>query len=77
MSIEDDIMEIFTEVFPNLSKAEFNWNRLQKDYENWDSFAHLHLISLTESKFNITFSIEETISINSAAKLLEYVRAHK
>lgn len=77
MSIEDDIIEIFTEVFPNLSKDNFNWRKSQKQYENWDSFAHLHLITLVESKFNISLSIEETTSINSALKLLECIRAHK
>lgn len=77
MSIEDDIIEIFMEVFPNLSKEDFDWKKPQKQYESWDSFAHLHLITLVESKFDITLSIEESTSINSAFKLLEYVRAHK
>ena len=77
MSIEDEIIEIFTEVFPKLSRDNFDWKKSQKQYENWDSFAHLHLITLVESKFDISLSIEEATSINSALKLLEYVKAHK
>ena len=77
MSLEDDIIEIFMEVFPDLSKDTFDWKKSQKQYVNWDSFAHLHLITLVESKFNISLSIEETTSINSALKLLECIRAHK
>ena len=77
MNLEDRVMGIFFDVFPNLKKSDFDWNKQQKEYENWDSFAHLHLITLVEEKFNILFSIDESISINSAAKLLEYVRVHE
>lgn len=77
MTIEEEIEKIFSEVFPNVSNQQFDWNKLQQDYENWDSFAHLHLITLAEEKFNISLTIDEATSINSAKKLLESVRAHK
>jgi len=74
--VEGIIKNIFFEVFPNLSEAEFVWNKEQKDYENWDSFAQLNLITFVESKFDITLSLEESIDIKSARDLLECVRSH-
>ncbi len=74
--IEGIIKNIFFEVFPNLSEKEFSWNKEQKDYESWDSFAQLNLITFVESKFDITLSLEESIDIKSAHDLLECVRSH-
>ena len=74
--IEGIIKNIFFEVFPNLSETEFSWNKEQKDYEGWDSFAQLNLITFVESKFDVTLSLEESIDIKSARDLLECVRLH-
>ena len=74
--VEGIIKNIFFEVFPNLSEKEFSWNKEQKDYESWDSFAQLNLITFVESKFEITLSLEESIDIKSARDLLECVRSH-
>lgn len=74
--IEGIIKNIFFEVFPNLSEKEFSWDKEQKDYESWDSFAQLNLITFVESKFDITLSLEESIDIKSAHDLLECVRSH-
>ena len=74
--VEGIIKNIFFEVFPNLSEVEFSWNKEQKDYENWDSFAQLNLITFVVSKFDITLSLEESIDVKSALDLLECVRSH-
>ena len=52
------------------------WEKKQKDYEKWDSFAQLNLITLSEAKFNITFSLDESIEIQSANELFERTRTH-
>lgn len=70
------IRDIFFEVFPNLVETEFSWEKEQKDYERWDSFAQLNLITFTEAKFNITFSLDESIDIKSANDLLKTVQLH-
>lgn len=75
-NLEEEVQNIFFEVFPDLVSLNFDWKKHQKEYENWDSFAHLHLVSLAESKFNITLSIDETTSITSAQDLLDYVKSH-
>jgi acyl carrier protein len=76
LELENTIKKIFFEVFPNLSETEFSWDKEQKDYASWDSFAQLNLITFAESKFDITLSLEESIDIKSARDLLECVRSH-
>ena len=74
--IKNDIKDIFFEVFPKLSEKEFEWKKEQKDYDNWDSFTQLNIITFAESKFNITFSLEESIEIKSANDLLKCINSH-
>jgi acyl carrier protein len=74
--IKNSIKNIFFEVFPNLSEVDFSWNKEQKDYPYWDSFAQLNIITFAESKFNVTLTLEESINIKSANDLLECVLSH-
>jgi len=74
--IKMDVKNIFFEVFPKLSENEFGWEKEQKDYENWDSFAQLNIITFAESKFDISFSLDESIEIKSANDLLKCISSH-
>ena len=74
--IESIVKNIFFEVFPNLSESDFSWDKEQKDYENWDSFAQLNLITLSETKFDISFTLDESIDIKSASDLLKNIKSH-
>ena len=74
--LKNTIKEIFFEVFSNLNDQDFSWEKEQKDYESWDSFAQLNLITFAEAKFNIEFSLDESIEIKSANDLLKSVRSH-
>ena len=76
MTLDDDVKKAFLETFPSLSESDFEWSKTQKDYENWDSFAQLNLITLAEAKFEITFSDDEVTSISSAKNLLECIKSH-
>lgn len=76
MTLDDDVKKLFLETFPSLSESDFEWSKTQKDYENWDSFAQLNLITLAEAKFEITFSDDEVTSISSAKNLLECIKSH-
>ena len=76
MALDDDVKKIFLETFPTLSESDFQWSKTQKDYENWDSFAQLNLITLAEAKFEITFSDDEVTSISSAKNLLDRIKLH-
>lgn len=76
MEIKEKIKSIFFEVFPNLSETEFSWNKEQKDYDGWDSFVQLNLITFSEAKFNLTLSLDESIEIKSANDLFGCIRSH-
>ena len=75
MNLDDDVKKIFFETFPLLTEYDFDWEKTQNNYENWDSFAQLNLITLTEAKFEINFSDDEITSINSAKSLLEITKS--
>ena len=76
MTLGDDVKKIFLETFPTLSESDFHWDKTQKDYENWDSFAQLNLITLAEAKFEITLSDDDISSISSAKNLLDCIKSH-
>ena len=75
-NLEDDIKTIFLDTFPNMKENEFDLDKRQEEYENWDSFAHLNLITMAESKFGINLSIDDATSIISARNLLDRVKSH-
>jgi acyl carrier protein len=74
--IESTVKNIFFEVFPNLSESDFSWDKEQKDYEYWDSFAQLNLITLAEAKFDISFTLDQSIEIKSATDLLKNIKSY-
>ena len=75
MNLDDDVKKIFFETFPLLTESDFSWEKTQNNYDDWDSFAQLNLITLTEAKFEINFSDDEITSINSAKSLLEITKS--
>ena len=76
IEIKDEIKKIFFAVFQNMNEQEFTWGKQQKDFENWDSFAQLNLITLVEAKFDISFSLDEATEIKSANELFECIKSH-
>jgi len=75
-NLEDDIKAIFLDTFPDMKENEFDLDKKQEEYENWDSFAHLNLITMAESKFGINLSIDDATSIISARNLLDRIKSH-
>jgi acyl carrier protein len=75
MEIENEIKKIFLGVFANLNDENFDWNAKQEDYSNWDSFAHLELMTDIEAKFNIKISPEDALSIRTALDLSKLVQS--
>ena len=72
-----EIKKIFLQVFPDLEESEFNWKKKQNEYENWDSFSHLNLITLIEEKFNISISDDDVIELKSAEMILNFIEKNK
>ena len=75
-NLEDDIKALFLDTFPDMKEDEFDLDKKQEEYENWDSFAYLNLITMAESKFGINLSIDDATSIISARNLLDRVKSH-
>ena len=75
LSLNDDVKKIFFETFPLLNEPDFDWEKTQNNFDDWDSFAQLNLITLAEAKFEITFSDDEISSIISAKTLLEVIKS--
>ena len=71
--IKDMLKEIFLTVFPELDESSFNWENSQTEYENWDSFAHLRIVTEIEKKFDVKLDIDDVIYINSAKGFLELI----
>ena len=75
MNLDNDIKKIFFETFPLITESDFDWEKTQNNFDDWDSFAQLNLITLAEAKFEITFSDDEITSIISAKTLLEIIKS--
>jgi len=73
---EDKIKEVFIKIFPEIVD-DFNLARDQSDYENWDSFTHINLISEIEDQFDVQLDTDEIISISSAKTALELIKKKK
>ena len=69
--------KIFFQVFPDLDESQFNWTKKQNEYENWDSFSHLHLITMIEENFKITITDDDAINLHSAKDLLDFVERNR
>ena len=75
MNLNDDVKKIFFEAFPLLTEPDFDWEKKQNNFDDWDSYAQLNIITLAEAKFEITFSDDEITSIISAKTLLEIIKS--
>jgi acyl carrier protein len=76
-NVDVEIKKIFLQVFPDLEESEFNWKKKQKEYENWDSFSQLNLITMIEEKFDISISDNDVIELQSAEMILNFVERNK
>jgi acyl carrier protein len=72
-----EIKEVFFQIFPDLNESNFDWKKKQNDYEDWDSFSQLNLITMLEEKFSISISDMDSISIRSAEDALNFVKNRK
>ena len=52
----------------------FDWEKQQNDYENWDSFGHLRIVSEIEEKFGIKLDIDDIIYITTASGFLKIIK---
>ena len=77
IDIDIEIKKIFFHVFPDLTESNFDWKKKQNDYQDWDSFSQLNLITMVEAKFHISISDDESVNIQSAEDALNFVKGFK
>ena len=66
--IDDKLTDILTRVF-RIESDEVKDDLKRKDFEPWDSMAHLMLVSEVENEFEIFFEDEEVVDIWTVADL--------
>lgn len=71
--MEDKILEIASNIF-NIDKKDLNINISREDLSQWDSLAHIQLISEIENAFGIKIPINDFWEITSLSKILEYIK---
>ena len=63
-----NILEFVSELF-SVEKDSLKLETAPGDFPEWDSLGHLSLLTELEERFNITFDMDETMSIQSIADL--------
>lgn len=57
-----------------LTDAEFDIKLRKEDITRWDSLVHINLVTEIEKKYNIRFSIEEILQIDSIKDILNLLK---
>ena len=66
--MEEKLKNIFVKVL-----GSYDLTKKQQEYEKWDSFAHMDLVSEVESQFNISLNADEVVSIESAQDIMKII----
>tara|TARA_B110000438_G_C15763144_1_gene628259 strand:- start:823 stop:1059 length:237 start_codon:yes stop_codon:yes gene_type:complete len=56
--------------------SELNDNSGPENIESWDSFYGLLLVDELESKFNVTFSLEEVVDVKTISDIKRHLLNH-
>ncbi len=65
---------IFREVLEN-DTLQINMETSAKDIENWDSLNHVMLVAAIESKYDISFELDEMIEFKNVGDILNAVNS--
>ena len=72
-TINEKIKNIFLNIFPDENDESFTMEKKQSEFEDWDSFAHLQLVSAVEKEFGIRFDIDEVMNFTSPIDFVKYI----
>ena len=72
--IERGVKEIFLKTFEELSEGSFDFSKEQDQFQNWDSFSHMELVTLVEKRFGISLGMEEIVSVRTPGAFVEIVK---
>lgn len=76
MNIEKQLIECIANAL-NLDPNDLNLESKNTDYENWDSFGQIAIITQIESQFSIQFSAEDIYLATSVSHLLTKIQDYK
>ncbi|MSS74068.1 acyl carrier protein [Candidatus Pacearchaeota archaeon] len=68
--MEEKLKGIFIKVL-----GSYDSTKKQSEYERWDSFAHMELVSEVESVFNVSLTVDQVVSIESAQDILKILQS--
>ena len=69
-----DLLQFVSETF-SVDKSTLKLETAPGDFPEWDSLGHLSLLTALEEKFNISFDMDETMSIQSIGDLKNTLNA--
>ncbi|MFD7522222.1 acyl carrier protein [Paenibacillus chitinolyticus] len=76
---KEKVLEAVTEILADILDDEsivVTYSTIASDVENWDSLAHLQIITTIESKFNIRFSLGEINNFADVGELCDSIVKH-
>ena len=68
-----DLLQFVAETF-SVDQSILKPDTAPGDFPEWDSLGHLNLLTGLEEKFNISFDMDETMSIQSIADLKQTLK---
>ncbi|MGR8999543.1 MAG: acyl carrier protein [Gammaproteobacteria bacterium] len=71
--ILDRLQPIFREVLEN-NDLVITTSSSAKNVENWDSLAHINLVSVIEQEFKIRFALGELETLNNVGDMIELMQ---
>ena len=69
-----NLIEYISETF-SVDKSVISSNTAPGDFPEWDSLGHLNLLTGLEEKLDISFDMEETMSIESVNDLYKILQS--
>lgn len=76
MPTRQDVQSVFCESL-NLDPSEVNWASLEyRSIPEWDSVAHMALVSSLEGSFSIMLDVDDVIGLSSFDIALEILVRH-
>lgn len=70
--IHERLQDIFRDVFDD-DGLTINDSTTSSDIEDWDSLAHIQLITAIEKEFGIKFTLKEAVSAENVGEFTELI----
>lgn len=70
--VKERLQEIFRDVFED-NEIILKEEMTAEDIEDWDSLTHIYLIQAIEKAFDITFTLQETVDLETVGALINII----